>query len=192
MNSPQVTELLARADAGDSQARDRLFDSVYEELRALARGYLRNERPGHTLQATALVNEVCLRLLSGERLPGKNRAQFRAFVAKAMRHVLVDYSRGRRRAKRGGKDQRRVPLSEDLVVGRDSTLDFLALDEALERLEAVDPRKSRVVELRYFGGMSFEEVAAALDVSLATATRDWNVAKAWLLAELSKGETGVE
>jgi len=186
-SSSDVTQLLLRAHNGDSQARDNLLSTIYGELRELARAYFRRERPGHTLEATALVNEVCVRLLATDTLPGKNRAQFRAFVAKAMRHVLVDYAREKHRRKRGG-GQQRVPLQSGLLVKDAPSVDLLALDEALERLTTIDARKAEVVELRYFGGLSVDEVAQQLEVSPVTVKRDWDVARTWLQTELKKGE----
>jgi RNA polymerase sigma factor (TIGR02999 family) len=186
--SHEVTQLLVRARDGDSRARDELLSAIYDELRALARSYFRGERVGHTLEATALVNEVCLRLLAGEGLPGENRAQFRAFVAKAMRHVLIDHARERGRIKRGGQG-RKVALDQDMVVVGGPSVDLVALDEALERLAAIDERKAQVVELRYFGGLTVAEVAEHLAVSPVTVKRDWEVARTWLQAELRKGET---
>ena len=164
------------------------MDAIYDELRGLARACFRRERPGNTLQATALVNEVCLRLLAAGGLPGKNRSQFLAFVAKAMRHILLDHARERNRLKRGG-GLKRVALDAALVVEEEPSLDLLALDEALERLAVVDARKAEVVELRYFGGMSVEEVAEHLHVSPTTVKRDWEVARTWLQEELKKGDS---
>jgi len=164
------------------------LDAIYDELRGLARACFRRERPGNTLQATALVNEVCLRLLAAGGLPGKNRSQFLAFVAKAMRHILLDHARERNRLKRGG-GLKRVALDAALVVEEEPSLDLLALDEALERLAVVDARKAEVVELRYFGGMSVEEVAEHLHVSPTTVKRDWEVARTWLQEELKKGDS---
>lgn len=182
----EVTNLLQRTREGDLRARDELLSAIYHELRALAQAYFRSERPGHTLQATALVNEVCLRLLSRGKLPGENRMQFRAFVAKAMRHVLIDHARERKRRKRGG-GLKKVPLEGVLMVEEGPSDDLLALNEALERLTTIDVRKAQVVELRYFGGLSVEEVARHLDVSPVTVKRDWGVARTWLQSELRKG-----
>ncbi len=183
-----VTQLLDRARDGDSKARDELLSALYDELRGLARACFRGEKPGHSLQATALVNEVCLRLLAADGLPGKNRGQFLAFVAKAMRNVLLDHARQRRRLKRGG-GQRRVPLDSELVIEEEPAIDLLALDEALGRLAKIEPRKAQVVEMRYFGGMSVEEAAAHLEVSPTTVKRDWEVARTWLQVELRKGDS---
>jgi RNA polymerase sigma factor (TIGR02999 family) len=185
-----VTLLLERARDGDLRARDGLLSAIYEELRSLARAAKRDERPGQALQTTELVNEVCLRLLATEALPGRNRAQFRAYVAKAMRHVLVDHARERRRLKRGG-DRQRLPLDEDLALEQEPSVDLLALDECLERLAAIEPRKALVVEMRYFGSLAVEEVAELLDISPATVKRDWEVARAWLYAELRKGDSAL-
>jgi RNA polymerase sigma factor (TIGR02999 family) len=154
----------------------------------MARGYFSDERRGHTLQATALVHEVQVRLLGSEALPGENRKQFFAFAAKAMRHLLVDHARTRGRQKRGG-GARKVPLDEGLVVGDEPDVDLIALDEALERLSAMDERKGRVVELKYFAGLTGDQIAEVLDVSPATVDRDWEVARTWLFGELSKGES---
>ena len=188
-----VTQLLVQARDGDLKARDELLRITLAELRQLARSYLADERPDHTLQPSALVNEVCLRLLEGETLPGKNRAQFFAYVARAMHHVLVDHARARQAWKRGGGLQR-VPFEEGMALklGGEPNLDLLALDEALERLGAIDVRKVQVVELRYFAGLSVDETAAAIGVSPATVDRDWGVAKLWLLREIRKGDSHVE
>lgn len=189
--SESVTQLLARAQAGDSEARDELLRTTYDELRRIARAYLRNERPDHTLQATALVNEACLRILQGGSLEGANRAQFLRFTAHAMRRVLISHARAHGRIKRGG-GVAKIPFEEGLVVGGESNLDLVALDEALRRLEEIDPRKSQVVELRFFGGMTVEEMAAVLKVSTMTVKRDWDVAKTWLMRELTEGNADGE
>ena len=192
-SAPQITALLELAARGDSSARDRLLTSIYDELRGLARAYLSDGiTPGHTLQATELVNEVCLKLLRRDAIPGDNRVQFRAFVAKAMRNLLIDHARKRNRLKRGGNMGRRVPFDEALTVDEEPAIDFLALDESLERLAAIDPRKARVVELRYFGGMSVENVATALNTSPATVKREWSVAKTWLFNDLNGEPSDVD
>lgn len=183
----EVTQLLTRARDGDCEARDELLRVTYDELRRLARASMGRQR-GHTLEATGLANEVCARLLDGPGIQGANRAQFLAYVAQAMRNLLVDHARARRRNKRGGGFQR-VQLAPDLAVTGEPDGDLLALDEALERLASLEPRKSRVVTLRYFGGLSVDETAEAIGVSPATVDRDWEVAKAWLLREIRKGET---
>ena len=183
----QITELLARAGRGDEQARDALVEATYEELRGLARGYLGQHRPDHTLQATALVHEAYVRILAGQALPGESRVQFLAYVAQAMRRILIDHERARRRVKRGG-NREQVPLDESLVVGEEEDLDLLALDEALTRLAGADPRSGRVVELRYFGGLTVDEVAAVVGVAPRTVKRDWDAARTWLRCELSKAD----
>ncbi|MEM7231441.1 MAG: sigma-70 family RNA polymerase sigma factor [Planctomycetota bacterium] len=187
MESPavEITRLLQQARGGDSAARDQLLRTIYDELRTIARRLFRGERADHTLEATALVNEVCLRLLATKDLPGQNRAQFGAYVAKAMRSLLIDHARQRASQKRGGQ-ARHVRLDSNLVVGSDPRHELLALDEALNRLSTVDARRAKVVELRYFGGLSVEEVCEVLDVSAMTVKRDWQAARAWLLAELKK------
>jgi RNA polymerase sigma factor (TIGR02999 family) len=179
-----ITELLLAWRKGDQAALDALIPLVYDELRRLARRALRRERPGHTLQTTALVNEVYLRLIDSSRVRWQNRAHFFAVSAQLMRRVLVDLARARRRAKRGGQ-ARHVTLEEGLLVGEGLSTDVIALDEALSALSAVDPRASRVVELRFFGGLSVEETGAVLGVSPDTVMRDWKLAKVWLLRELS-------
>ena len=184
MTSPaEVTLLLERARGGDVGARDALLEALYVELRVLARDAFRRERPGHTLEATALVNEVCVRLLSSESLPGRNRMQLRAFVAKAMRHVLIDHARERTRLKRGGA-HKKIPFNGELVIGEAPSHELIDLDVALVRLAAIDARKAKVVELRYFGGLTIDEIAEQLEVSRITVKRDWNVARAWLANEL--------
>lgn len=180
----QVTQLLRLSRDGDAGARDKLLSLVYDELRSLARSCFRGEAEGHTLQPTALVNEVCLRFLADGEIPGENRNQLRAFAATAMRHVLIDYARRKHRLKRGG-DHQRVPLESGLQLVEEPAVDLVALDEAMERLAELDPRKVQVVELRYFAGFSVEETAACLSVSPATVKRDWDVARAWLETELS-------
>jgi RNA polymerase sigma factor (TIGR02999 family) len=178
-----VTELLLAWTEGDRAALDRLMPLVHAELRRIARNRLRAERRGHTLQPTALVNEAYLRLVDLTRMHWRNRAQFFAIAARLMRTVLVDAARGAGAAKRGGGalrvtfDEARAPLAR-----HDHLL--LALDEALEALAKQDPRKSQVVELRFFGGLSVEEAAAVLGVSVDTVTRDWKFAKAWLRQQL--------
>jgi len=183
VHSTDPTELLIAWGKGDSAARDRLMPLVYNELRRLAARYMRNERAGHTLQATALVNEVYLRLVDLNRIEVKSRAHFYALAAQMMRRLLVDSARARDNAKRGGRF-RKVSLDEASAVVTDSHMDFAALDDALQKLETLHPRKVQVVELRYFGGLSLEESATVLRVSTDTVKRDWRFAKAWLSREL--------
>ena len=171
---------------GEAAAFDQLVPLVHDELRRLARRYMRGEHPGHTLQATALVNEAYLRLIEVKQVRWQNRAHFFAMSAQVMRRILVDFARARGNQKRGGGSPR-VSLDEALLAIPEAGRDLVALDDALRALEAVHPRKSQVVELRFFGGLSVEETAEALKVSPITVIRDWNNAKAWLYRELAKG-----
>jgi RNA polymerase sigma factor (TIGR02999 family) len=157
---------------------------VYEELRRLAHRYMRRERVGHTLQTTALINEAYLRLIEQQHVQWQSRAHFFAIAAQLMRRILVDYARTRTRAKRGG-GALRVSLNEGAVSSEERGAELIALDDALQRLTLIDPRKSRVVELRFFGGLSIEEVADVLNVTPMTVVRDWKTAKAWLHREIS-------
>ena len=179
-----VTELLRAWGDGDDRALEQLTPLVEAELRRLARGYMRRERRGHTLQTTALVNEAFLRLTDARRVRWQDRAHFLGISARLMRRVLVDHARSRGYRKRGGGAER-VTLEEGLVTSPEPTVDVLALDRALEALAAVDDRKSRVIELRFFGGLSVEETAEVLHVSRDTVKRDWRLAKLWLLRELA-------
>jgi len=183
-----VTQLLLAWSEGDHAALDRLVPLVYTELRRLAHHYMRGERPGHTLQTTALVNEAYLRLIDSSRVRWQNRAHFFAVSAQLMRRILVDAARARGSLKRGGGVSH-LALDEALAVLPRAGADLVALDDALNALAAVDPRKGQVVELRYFGGLSVEETAEVLKVSPDTVMRDWKVAKLWLLRELEKGMT---
>lgn len=179
----EVTRLLAELGRGGTGALDRLVPILYNELRQIARRHMRGERLGHTLDTTALVHEAYVKLVGLDQMHWQNRAHFLAVAAQAMRRVLVDHAVGRRTQKRGGARQR-VPL-EDVPPGPEQPIEtLLALDAALCRLEAVDGRLTRVVECRYFGGMSVEETAQALQVSAATIKRDWSIARAWLNREL--------
>jgi RNA polymerase sigma factor (TIGR02999 family) len=180
------TELLLAWGRGDARAFDQLVPLVHDELRRLARRYMARERPGHTLQATALVNEAYLRLIEVRQVQWQNRAHFFAMSARTMRRILVEFARARGNEKRGG-DIKKVSLDEALVVTKEPGQDLVALDDALTELAKVHPRKSRVVELRFFGGLSLEETAEALHVSVDTVKRDWRFAKLWLVREL-KGE----
>ena len=181
--TPTPTALLLAWGRGESHALDRLLPLVDTELRRLAHRYMKRERPGHTLQATALVNEAYLRLVEVKRVQWQSRAHFFAMAARMMRRILVDHARARNNSKRGG-DVPRVSLDEALVVSSEPEQDLLGLDDALRRLEAVHPRKGQVVELRFFGGLSVEETAEALQISTDTVKRDWRFAKLWLLREL--------
>jgi RNA polymerase sigma-70 factor, ECF subfamily len=175
--------LLERACQGDLRARGELIQVTYDQLRTLAAAHMRDERPDHSLTATALVHEVSLQLLEGAGVTARNHGQFLALATKAMRNLLIDHARGRSRQKRGGAAQR-LSLNESLAANDERSQELVDLDEALERFSAIDARKGQVVELRYFGGLSIEETAQILEVSPATVKRDWEVAKAWLLREL--------
>jgi RNA polymerase sigma-70 factor (ECF subfamily) len=178
-SSQQVTQLLVAWGSGDQSARDELMPLVYEELRRLAHKCIRRERPGHTLQTSALLNETYLRLVDQKDIHWQDRSHFFGISARLMRQVLVDYARKRRYAKRGG-DAHRVPLDEAMIVSEERAADVVALDDALKSLAEIDPRQSQIVELRFFGGLSIEETAAVLAVSPGTVMRDWTLAKAWL------------
>jgi len=180
-----ITKLLLAWNGGDQSALHRLMPLVHDELRRLAHGHMRGERPGHPLQTTALVNEAYVRLVDSSRVRWQNRAHFFAVSAQLMRRILVDIARTRRRRKRGGGDVQ-VSFDEAMAVAGGPGLDVIALDDALRALAAFDERKSKVVELRYFGGLSVEETAEALGVSAVTVMRDWSVAKVWLLRELER------
>ena len=183
----EPTELLLRFGTGDSYARDELLPLVYDELRRIAARFLRRERPGHTLQPTALVHEAYLRLIDQHRVDWRNRAQFVGLAAVMMRRVLVNHARSRSTAKRGGAEQ--PPLTVPDVGLERPQLDVLAIHQALDRLTAIDPRKSQVVELKFFGGLTTEEIAEVLQISVATIERDWTFARAWLYDFISTGES---
>ena len=180
-----MTGLLVAWSEGDEAALERLMPVVHQELRRLARHYMAGERRGHTLQATALVNEAYLRLIEVKKVHWQNRAHFFAMSARLMRRILVDFARSKRYQKRGGGAQK-VTLHEGLLVGGDPGRDLVALDDALEALTAVDARKGQVVEMRFFGGLTVDETAEVLKVSPETVMRDWRLSKAWLLRELRK------
>jgi RNA polymerase sigma-70 factor, ECF subfamily len=184
--SQEVTQLLRAWGEGDASACDQLYRVVYSELRRLAHRYMHRENPGHTLQTTALVNEAYLRLAHSSDVDWKDRAHFFAVSANIMRRILIDEARARRAERRGG-DAQQVTLDDLVDIPQAPTQDLLALDEALDRLARVDERKTKVVELRYFGGLSVEETAHVLKVSQDTVLRDWRLAKAWLLRELNEG-----
>lgn len=181
--SQPVTQLLRAWSAGDTTALEQLLPLVEAELRRLARGYMTRERRGHTLQTTALVNEAFIRLIDARSVGWQDRAHFLGIAARLMRRVLVDHARARGYQKRGGSAQR-VSLSDAGLVSAEPTLDLLELDRALEALEVVDARKAKVIELRFFGGLTVEETADVLHVSSDTIKRDWRLAKLWLVREL--------
>ena len=181
--SPEITTLLKAWSSGDEAALDRLAERVYPELRLMARRYMKTSGPGNTLQGTALVHEVYLRLVDVTQVEVRERAQFFAMAAQIMRRVLVDAARARGALKRGG-NALKVNLDESAVVSGEPQRSLLALDDALTALSQLAPRQAKVLELRYFGGLTEEEVAAALNISPRTVRRDWNLAKGWLLREL--------
>lgn len=181
----EVTQLLIAWSNGEEEALEKLVPLVYDELRRIARRYMRREPAGHTLQTTALVNEAYLRLIEQKEMKWQNRAHFFAISAQLMRRILVSMARARHADKRGG-EARQVSLDEALVISEERAAELVALDEAMNELAALDPRRSRVVELRYFGGLSVEETAEVLKISPETVMRDWKRAKAWLYTELNK------
>jgi RNA polymerase sigma factor (TIGR02999 family) len=182
--SEQITQLLQSWSQGDQGAIDKLVPLVYDELHRLAHRYMADERPGHTLQTTELVNEAYLRLVDSAHANWEGRAHFFGVCAQVMRRILVDWARSRQALKRGG-DVRALDLDEALAVAKQPGMDLVAIDDALKALAAVDPRKSQVVELRFFGGLSVKEAAEVLKVSPETVQRDWKLAKSWLRRELS-------
>jgi RNA polymerase sigma factor (TIGR02999 family) len=184
--SAEVTGLLVAWSDGDQAALEKLMPLVYAELHRLARRYMRREHAGHTLQTSALVNEAYLRLIDARGVHWQNRTHFFAVSAQIMRRILVDFARAKQNLKRGA-GARQVTLDEALIVSSESGSDLIALDEALETLAMLNPRQSRVVELRYFGGLNEEEVAEVLKVSPRTVRHDWSLARAWLYRELSCG-----
>jgi RNA polymerase sigma factor (TIGR02999 family) len=183
----EVTRLLKDWSDGRQDALDVLLPRIYAELRRLASSYLRRERSDHTLQATALVHEAFIRLVDQRAVRWQNRAHFFGIAAQAMRRILVDHARAHAADKRGS-GERAVSLDEVVVMVGAPDVDLLALDEVLTRLAAIDPQQSRVVELRFFGGLTIEETAEVMDISPATVGREWTLAKAWLYAELSRSE----
>jgi RNA polymerase sigma factor (TIGR02999 family) len=178
-----ITRLLLAWGAGDKAALDELMPLVYTELRKLARRFMRHQPADHTLQTTALVNEAYLRLIDSSRVNWQNRNHFFAISAQLMRRVLVDFARARGSQKRGGEVQK-IELDETLVIPFEQKTDLVALDEALTELSKLNERQSKVVELRYFGGLSEEEIAAHLEISVRTVRRDWSVARAWLFRRM--------
>jgi len=186
-NSHEVTQLLIQWSNGDKAALDKLMPLIYEELRQLARHYMNRERVGHTLQTTALVNEAYLRLINRKQVHWQNRAHFFAIAAHLMRSILVDHARSHAYAKRGG-GARKIALDEALAVSQQRAADDVALDDALKRLAEIDRQQSRIVELKFFGGLTIEETAEVLALSPATIKREWSTAKAWLYHELNRNE----
>jgi RNA polymerase sigma factor (TIGR02999 family) len=184
MSDPSITQALVELAHGDTSARDRLLPLVYDALRDLARRELRHERPDHTLSATALVHEAYLKLVQLERIDWQGRAHFFGVCAPVMRQVLISHARSRNAAKRGA-GAAKLPLSDALAVAEERPDELVALDEALARLEVLSPRQARVVEARFFAGLSVEETAAALEISPATVKREWTAARAWLNRELT-------
>ncbi len=180
-----VTILLAQLRAGDRDAANRLIPMIYSELRRMASACLQRERPDHTLQPTALVNEAYLRLVGEQPAEWQNRAHFFALAANTMRKVLVDCARRRRAGKRGGADARKVEMDESLLISANKLESVLAVDEVLAHLSRFDPQQSRIIELRFFAGLSVDEVAEVMGVSPVTISREWRSAKAWLRRELS-------
>lgn len=180
-----ITQLLQDWRGGDRKALDALLPVVYKELQRLAHFQLRQERPGHTLQSAALVNEAYLRLIGLNPPQWESRTHFFAIAAQLMRQILVDYARRHRAGKRGGGEAT-VPLEDATMLSRGKAIDVVALDEALKALAQVDPRKAQVVELRFFGGLSFEETAEVLQLSTVTVSRDWSTARAWLHREMNR------
>jgi RNA polymerase sigma factor (TIGR02999 family) len=183
---PEITGLLLAWSRGEQEALNRLIPIVYDELRRLAHRYMRQERPNHTLESTALVHEVYERLIDSQHVQWQNRVHFFAIAAQLMRRVLVDFARSRKYLKRGGQLSR-VSLDEALTVSQERGPDLVVLDDAMNALAAIDRRKSAIVELRFFGGLTVEETAEVLKVSPETVMRDWRLAKVWLLRELGRG-----
>jgi RNA polymerase sigma factor (TIGR02999 family) len=186
-SSNEVTQLLVAWGNGDQTALEQLMPLVYSELHRIAHRYIKKERPGHTLQTSALLNEAFLRLVDQREVTWKSRIHFFAISAQMMRRILVDYARSRRYAKRGG-DAQEVSFNEELLISRQRSAEVVALHDALNELAAIDERKSKVVELKFFGGLSIEETAEVLAVSPGTVMRDWTLAKAWLRVAMSSGK----
>ena len=181
----EITRLLIAWNRGDESARDKLMPLIYDELRGLARGVLRRERINHTLQPTALVHEAFLRLVDQNQVNWQNRAHFFGIAARLMRQILVNHAEARRAAKRGGSAER-LSLNEIDHFVAEKEIDLVALNEALNNLERIDPQQGQIVELRYFSGLTIEEVAEVMNISPATIKREWNTARAWLRRELSR------
>jgi RNA polymerase sigma-70 factor (ECF subfamily) len=192
MGSPQadVTALLSQLTQGNHEASEKLIPLVYDELKRLARAYMRRERPDHTLQPTALVHEAYLKLVEQRSVDWQSRAHFFGIAAQVMRRILVDHARRHLRKKRGG-GQPAVPLDEALVFAPEQSLELVKLDQALEQLTKLDPRQGKIVELRFFGGLTVEQTAELLGISPKTVKRDWSVAKAWLYSEVRQTDGDV-
>ena len=182
---PQITQLLLEWRNGEHTAFEKLVPIVYDELRRLARAFMRRQNPGHTLQTTALVNEAYLRLVDSDKVNWQSRTHFFAISAQLMRRILVDAARRKQSQKRGG-DRLQVTLDERFDIPLENETDMVALDDALKRLAAFSPRQSRIVELRYFGGLTEEQVAETMEISSRTVRRDWSLARAWLYRELTR------
>jgi RNA polymerase sigma factor (TIGR02999 family) len=187
-SSDEVTRLLKAWSDGEESALEKLLPLIYAELHRAAQRYMSRERSDHTLQTTALINEAYLRLVDFQHLSWQNRAQFFGICSQLMRRILVDFARSRDSQKRGA-DKIHLPLDETLIVSREPHADVIALDDALKTLAAIDERKTRVIELRFFGGLSVEETAEVLKVSNETVKRDWRLAKAWLLRQFRRQES---
>ena len=187
----EVTQVLVDWNQGDQNAPDRLMPLVYEELRKLARNYLQRERSDHTLQATGLVHEAYLRLVDQSSMSWQNRAHFFAVAAQVMRRILVDHARSHRAEKRGG-EREKLEFDEALVPSGEKAVDLIALDDALQDLVTFDPRQSRIVELRFFGGLTNEEIGDVLGISPRTIKREWRLAKAWLRREIMRNEADAD
>jgi RNA polymerase sigma-70 factor, ECF subfamily len=185
-STQKVTQFLVDWGNGDQTALNKIIPLVQDELRRLASSYLRRERPDHTLQTTALINEAYLRLIDQRDVKWENRAHFFGIAAQLMRRILIDHARHHYYAKRGGKAQQ-VPFDETTLISKEKSIELVALDEALDRLAAYDPRKARIVELRYFGGLNLEETAEVLGISSPTVQREWRASKVWLYRMLAEG-----
>ena len=186
LNSSEITQILRESSDSNKELLDKLMPYVYEELRRQASRYLRRERSDHTLQTSALINEAYLKLADQKEVAFESRTHFFAITANVMRQILVDYARTKHRQKRGGNDVK-VPLEESIIISSgEQNIDLVTLDEALNRLEKIDLQQMRVVELRYFSGLSLEETAEVLNISRSTAAREWTMAKAWLHRELTR------
>jgi RNA polymerase sigma factor (TIGR02999 family) len=183
--SNSATDSLVAITQGDRSSAEQLVETVYNDLRRLAHHYMDQERAGHTLQSTALVHEAYLKLIDQTKVDWRNRSHFFAIAAQAMRRILVNHAKGKGRIKRGG-DRRKISLDEALTVSKESSDDVLALDEALERLAEIDEQQAKIVELRFFGGMTVDETAVALDLPKRTVEREWTACRAWLRRELSE------